>query len=161
MKKLVLVLITLAGFIRTPALAAGATPDSEQAIKEAVLATNAAMIAAANRLDTDAFFAFIVESDRGPVVQNGVIFRTTGEARDAVKRGLRGVVKVDRRIDNPQITVLGPDAALLVANGSMTATAEDGRTMASTFAVSLVFVRRGGEWKLQHGHYSMPTMTNP
>jgi ketosteroid isomerase-like protein len=160
MKKLVLLSVILAGFVRIPVFAADPAPGSEQAIKDAVLATNAAMIAAANRLDTDAFFAFIAESDRGPVVQNGVVFRTTAEARDAVKRGLRGIAKLDRRIDNPQVTVLGPDAALLVGNGSMTATGEDGRTMSSTFAVSLVFVRRGGEWKLLHGHYSMPMLTN-
>lgn len=160
MKKLALLSVILAGFVRIPAFAADAAPGSEQAIKDAVLATNTAMIAAANRLDTDAFFAFILESDRGPVVQNGVIFQTTGQARDAVKRGLRGIVKVDRRIENPQVTVLGPDAALLVGDGSMTATGDDGRTMTSAFAVSLVFVRRGGEWKLLHGHYSMPAMTN-
>jgi uncharacterized protein (TIGR02246 family) len=161
MKKNLLILFAAVAFLRMPLLASEAAPRTEQATKDAVLAANAAMIAAANRLDTDAFFAFIVESDRRPVVQNGVIFGTTGEAREAVRRGLRGIVKVDRRIDDPQVTVLGPDAALLVGNGSMTATGEDGRSMTSTFAVSLVFVRQGGEWKLLHGHYSMPMARNP
>lgn len=30
------------------------------------------------------------------------------------------------------------------------------RTMDGRFVVSLVFVRKDGEWKLLHGHYSAP-----
>lgn len=132
---------------------APASPDAT--IEQQVLATNTGMIAAANRLDVDAFFDFIVDTDKGMIVQNGVIFRTRREAYEAVKRGLQGVVKLDRRIDHPHVTVLGADAALLVGDGSATATLEDSRVMTSRFAVSLVFVRHDRSWKLLHGHYSM------
>jgi ketosteroid isomerase-like protein len=131
------------------------TPAPDAAIEQAVLAANAEMIAAANRLDVDAFFDHIVDSDRGLIVQNGVIFRTRREAYEAVKRGLQGVAKIDRRMDSPQITVIAPGAVLLVADGSVKATLADGREMNSRFAVSLVFVLRDGRWKVLHGHYSM------
>jgi ketosteroid isomerase-like protein len=129
---------------------------SDPAIEKAVLAANAEMIAAANSLNVDAFFDFIVDTDRGMIVQNGAIFRTRAEAYDAVKRGLQGVAKIERRFDNPQVTVISPETALLVSEGSVTATLEDGRVFDRRFAVSLVFVRRDGRWKILHGHYSSP-----
>jgi ketosteroid isomerase-like protein len=42
-----------------------------------------------------------------------------------------------------------------VSEGSTTATLTDGRILNSRFAVSLVFMRKEGQWKLLHGHYSM------
>ena len=63
---------------------------------------------------------------------------------------------MDRRFENPQVTAVSADCALLTAEGSSTATLTDGRTLNSRFAVSLVFVRQGGAWTLLHGHYSMP-----
>jgi uncharacterized protein (TIGR02246 family) len=149
-------LLILAAFVVATRAIAFAAPTTERDIKEAVLATNAAMITAANQLDTQEFFSFIVEDGCCPVVQNGIIFRTRQEAKDAVDRGLRGIVKIERRIDHPEVTVLGPDAALLVGEGSVTATGQDGRVMTGTFAVSLVFVRRDSSWKIVHGHYSIP-----
>lgn len=137
----------------------GTDSKSEATIKEAVLATNAAMIAAADRLDVDGFFTHIVDSNTTPVVQNGVVFKTRQTAKDAVNRGMRGLVKIERHIDNPEVTVLSPDAALLVGEGTMTATTDDGRVMTSNFSVSLVFVRRDAGWKLLHGHYSVPRQT--
>jgi ketosteroid isomerase-like protein len=143
----------------TPALRSSSPaplPDAAgTAIEQAVLAANAEMIAAANRLDVDAFFDYIVDSDRGLIVQNGVIFRTRREAYEAVKRGLQGLAKIDRRLENPQVTVIAPGAALLVADGSVDATFTNGRVTNSRFAVSLVFVLRDGRWKVLHGHYSM------
>ena len=136
----------------------GRSEYADPVIEQAVLATNAEMIAAANRLDVDAFFDFIVDTDKGMIVQNGVIFRTRQEAYDAVKRGLQGVAKLDRRFENPQVTVISPDTALLVSGGSTAATLEDGRAINARFAVSLVFVLKDGRWKVLHGHYSMPAM---
>jgi ketosteroid isomerase-like protein len=136
-----------------------AASESEQAaIVQAVLETNARMTQAANSLNVDAFFEFIVDTDKGLIVQNGSIFRTRREAIEAVKRGQQGVAKIDRRMENPQVTVIAPDAALLVADGSVAATLDDGRVIDSRFAVSVVFVRRDGKWKVLHGHYSMPSM---
>jgi ketosteroid isomerase-like protein len=135
-------------------------PDaSEEAIRKAVLDTNAKMTQAGNRLDVDAFFSYILDTDRGMIIQNGTLFKTRQEAKEAVRRGLQGVAKVDRQFINPQVTVISPDVALLASEGTVTATLTDGRTRERRFAVSLVFVRRGAEWKLLHGHYSMPVGT--
>ncbi|MGA2863473.1 MAG: nuclear transport factor 2 family protein [Verrucomicrobiota bacterium] len=127
-----------------------------QAIQKAVLETNAKMTQAANSLNVEAFFDYILETDKGLIIENGTLFKTRQEAMQAVKRGLMGVAKVDRRFDDPQVTVISPEAALLTSEGTVTATLTDGRTMTSRFAVSLVFVRKEGQWKLLHGHYSRP-----
>ena len=129
---------------------------SEAAIKKAVLETNAQMSQAANSKDVDAFFAHIVDTDKCVIIQNGTVFKTRQEALQAVKRGYQGVAKVDRRFDNPQVTVISPEVALLASEGTVTATLADGRNLDARFAVSLVFVRRDGQWKVLHGHYSMP-----
>lgn len=132
-------------------------PDLDRsAIEKAVLETNARMTEAANRLDAAAFFAYIIETDKGLIIQNGVLFKSRQEALETVKRGFQGIAKMDRRFENPQVTIISPDLALLVSEGSTTATLTDGRILNSRFAVSLVFVRKEGQWKLLHGHYSRP-----
>jgi len=125
-------------------------------VEKEVLSANNAMIAAANRLDVDALFACVEDGERSSIIQNGVLFNTVADAKSVVKRGLEGVSKIDRRIENPKVIVLAPDAALLVGEGSTIATLSDGRTIENRFAVSLVFVCRDGNWKLLHGHFSMP-----
>ncbi len=131
--------------------ATGPSGDSA-AIERAVHEANADMIAAANRLDLDAFFAAITESAQ--IVQNGTIFPSRADARAGVERGLRGVTRLERRLHDPRVTVLAPDTALLVSEGDATFTVQDGRVMTSRFAVSLVFVHRDGRWQVVHGHYS-------
>jgi ketosteroid isomerase-like protein len=129
---------------------------SEQAVEKAVLETNAKMAQAANRLDVETFFAYILDTDKGLIIQNGTLFKTRTDAMEAVKRGFMGVAKMDRRFENPQVTVISSDTALLASEGSVSATLTDGRLITNRFAVSLVFVRKEGQWKVLHGHYSMP-----
>lgn len=130
--------------------------SAKSAIEKAVLETNDKMTRAADSLNAEAFFDYIVNTDKSPVIQNGILFKTRQEALQAVKRGFAGLSKVDRRFDNPQVTVLSPDAALLTSDGTVFATLTDGRTLTNRFAVSLVFVRKEGRWLLLHGHYSAP-----
>jgi uncharacterized protein (TIGR02246 family) len=128
---------------------------SDQAIKKAVLETNAKMTQAADNVDVETFFSYM--TDPCVIIQNGTAFKTRQEAMQAVKRGFAGISKIDRRFDDPQVTVVSPDVALLSAEGSVSATLTDGRTMdGGRFAVSLIFVRKDGQWKVLHGHYSMP-----
>ena len=135
------------------------TASSADLIVQAVLATNARMNDAANRLDTDAFFTHIVDSDESRIIQDGKLFKTRAEAMIAVRQGSQRALKSERIFDEPHVTVIAPDAALLTAEGTTSVTLQDGRTFQGRFAVSLVFVLRNGEWKLFHGHYSLPNQT--
>lgn len=131
-----------------------AEPASQDQIRKEILETNARMTQAANSLNTEAFFAFIDDSDQCRIIQNGTLFKTRREAFDAVKRATQMISKIDRHFENPQVTVISNDTALLTSLGSVTATLTNGTITESRFAVSILFVRKEGVWKLLHGHYS-------
>ena len=125
-------------------------------VERAVLKTHHEMVAAADALDAERFFAFILDEARGPVIQDGRLFATRAEALGVVARGFAGVARVERVYETEDVTVISKDTALLTGRGTTTVTLQDGRTLEGAFAVSLVFVRRGEEWKVLHGHYSAP-----
>jgi len=129
-------------------------PDNP--VVQSVLAANKRLTDAANRLDTDAFFAGIVDSDESRIIQDGKLFKTRAEAMAAVRQGAQRIAKLDRRFVDPHVTVLAPGVALLTAEGTTSATLQDGQAISNRFAVSLIFVFRDGEWRLFHGHYSLP-----
>ena len=140
------------------ALQGGGGPVTDTAtVEKAVLEANARMMQASNSLDADKFFAFILDSDKGPIIQDGQVFRTRAAALDVVRAGFQGMSKIDRKYNQTYVTVISPETALLTASGSYTATLSDGQTvMSGPFAVSLVWVLRDGQWKVLHGHYSTP-----
>lgn len=140
---------------------ASGAPTSADDTTAAVLAANDRMIAAANRLDTDAFFADIVSSDETRIVQDGTLFATRAEAMAAVRAGSQAIASLDRRLADPHVTLLAPGVALLTATGTTDVTLVDGRQFNNRFAVTLVFVLRDGQWKLFHGHYSVPNPRPP
>jgi len=129
---------------------------SDKRVVDAVLAANTRMTDAANRLDTDAFFACIVDSDETRIVQDGKLFKTRAEAMAAVRAGSQGIASIERRFEDAHVSMLAQESALLTADGTTGVTLNDGRNFSVRFAVSLVFVLRDGEWKLFHGHYSVP-----
>lgn len=143
--------MTVELWFKPPASPAGG-PD----LVRDVLAVHERLNAAASRLDTDAFFADVVESDETRIIQDGKLFATRAEAMAAVSTSARGFAKIERRFDDPRVTVLTSDLALLTASGTTDATLADGRTISARFAVSLVFQRSGDRWLLLHGHYSIP-----
>ena len=158
MQRIAMVVVVLVSATLVMALqGSNNTAGDKEVIEKAVLEANSRMMQAGNSLDADKFFAYILDSDKGPIIQDGRLFKTRSEALQVVKDGFQAVSKMDRRYDQTYVTVLSPEVALLSATGTTTATLADGRTlMSSPFAVSLVFVLRDGQWKVLHGHYSTP-----
>jgi hypothetical protein len=126
------------------------------AVEKAVLKTHHEMVAAADALDAEGFFAFILDTARGPVIQDGRLFPTRAEALEVVERGFEGVAGVERVYEREDVTVISEKAALLTGRGTSTVTLKDGRSLKGPFAVSLVFVLRSEGWRVLHGHYSAP-----
>jgi ketosteroid isomerase-like protein len=154
----VVVMATASLVPSTTAAQEGRTVPEETArsVEEAVLETNRRMTEAVDSLDFDAFFDFFASGDGVTIVQDGDVFRSLDAARAAVEAGYAGIRRVERRYENPSVTVLSSDAALLVSEGPLTVTLMDDRQFSRRFAVSLLFVRRTDGWKVLHGHYSMP-----
>jgi len=123
-------------------------------VQKAVLARLAEIQSAAENLDPDKVFSFVMENDAGALAQNGRLFLTRQEALESTKRGFQRLQKIEYRFDQQHVTLLSPTIALATGEGSSTATAEDGGTMSTRFAQSVVFVLTNGEWKVFHAHRS-------
>lgn len=128
------------------------SPDVEKAL----LARLAEIQNAAQALDPDKVFSFVLENDKGALAQNGKLFRTRHEALESTKQGFQGLQKVDYRFDEQYVTLLSPTVAVVTGEGLSSATTGDGRTFTTRFAQSVVFVLTNGEWKVFHAHRSFP-----
>jgi len=131
----------------------GAAPP---AVQKAVLARLAEIQAAAQALDPDKVFSFVLENDAGALAQNGKLFLTRKEALDSTKQGFQGLQKVEYQFDQQHVTLLAPTIALATGEGSSSATTQDGRTRTTRFAQSVVLMLTNGEWKVFHSHRSFP-----
>ncbi len=125
-------------------------------VEKAVLARLAEIQNAAQALDPDKVFSFVLENDAGALAQNGKLFLTRKEALESTKQGFQGLQKVSYRFDEQHVTLLSPTVALATGEGSSSATTDDGRTRTTRFAQSVVFVLTNGEWKVFHSHRSFP-----
>ncbi len=128
-----------------------------KSIEDAVLAVSAEMTKAGESADADRLFSYILENDKGSIIQNGMFFGTRQEALDQVRNGLRpGSRRIQYQWKRQFVTVLAPDVALLTAEGTVSATAGSGDTITTPLAQTMVFVNKNGTWKVIHAHQSMP-----
>jgi ketosteroid isomerase-like protein len=140
--------------LATAPLAAPASEPDVAAITSEVLATNAAMVAAGNSRDAAALFGFITAD--ATIIQNGRLFADRAAALADVDGFYRLTTEINRVFESPRVTVLSPDAALLVSDGNVSVTLDDGRRFSGPFTVTLLFVRTSDGWRVRHGHYSSP-----
>jgi hypothetical protein len=127
-----------------------------QGIEAAVLAVHAEMTRAGEAEDADRLFSYMLDTDKGSVVQNGVLLVTRREALEQVRANLSRVSKLQYRWTRELVTVLSPESAILVAEGESTATTASGDTFTVPFVQTVVFVLRDGTWKAIHAHQSSP-----
>ena len=125
-------------------------------IEEAVLAVNAEMTKAGEAVDAERLFSFMLETDKGSVIQNGLVMATRQEALERVRSNLRGVTGIQYNWKHQYVTVLSPEIAVLTAEGVSTATTTTGETFSTPFAQTIVFVLRPDGWKAIHAHQSSP-----
>jgi ketosteroid isomerase-like protein len=125
-------------------------------VEKAVLARLAEIQNAAQALDPDKVFSFVLENDAGALVQNGKLFLTRKEALESTKQGFQGLQKVEYRFNRQHVTLLSPTVAVATGDGESSATTSDGRTFDTRFAQSVIFVLTNGEWKVFHSHRSFP-----
>ena len=128
----------------------------DQGLEEAVLAANAEMTRAGEAVDAERLFSFMLDTDKGSVIQNGVFLATREEALQRVKANLRGISKIEYRWKRQHVTGLSADVALLTAEGESVATTTEGQVFTTPFAQTVVFVMREGGWKALHAHQSSP-----
>ncbi len=111
---------------------------------------------AAQSLNADKVFSFVLENDQGALVQNGRLFLTRAEALDSTKQAFNGLQKVEYRFTRQNVTLLSPTTALAIGEGTSSAMTADGRSFSTPFVQSVVLVLTNGEWKVFHAHRSFP-----
>ena len=148
------VLVGIAVVIASPGPSSKGSAPPE--VEKAVLARLAEIQSAAQALDADKVFSFVLENDRGALVQNGRLLLTRPDALASTKQGFQGLQKMEYTLDPQHVTLLSPTVALVVGEGSTSATTEDGRTFTRRFAQSVVLALTNGEWKVFHAHRSFP-----
>ena len=136
--------------------AASVTCADTKSVEDAVLAVSAEMTKAGEAVDVDRLFSYMLETDKGSVIQNGVVMATRQEALEQVRSNLRGISRIQYHWKRQYVTVLSPEVAVLAAEGESTATTTAGETFTAPFAQTVVFVLRGGTWKAIHAHQSSP-----
>ena len=132
------------------------TRADTKSVEDAVWAVSAEMTRAGEAVDADRLFSHMLETDKGSVIQNGVVLATRQEALERVRSNLRGISKIQYHWKRQYVTVLSPEVAVLTAEGDSTATTTAGNTFTTPFAQTVVFVLRAGGWKVIHAHQSSP-----
>ncbi len=118
--------------------------EQQQAIEKAILKVHEDMKKAAENQDVEAIYDFVLDMDRGVIIEYGELRRTRQEALDSTRQGLQGISNLSYTYNQKYITVISPTTALWVAEGTSSATIEDGRTISVPFAETIVFVQRDG-----------------
>src|SRR5438552_762688 len=103
-------------------------------IEKAVMAKLNEIQNAAQGLDADRLFTFVLENDKGALIQNGRLLLTRTDALEATRQGFRGLKKVNYEFSQQYFTLISPVAALVTGEGSATAITDDGRTFTRPFA---------------------------
>lgn len=130
--------------------------EQEQAIEQAIVDVQAKMQQAAQQRDVDALYAYVLEMDKGVIIEDGRIRWTRQEALSSTRQGLQGLKDLSYVYSQKRITVISPTMALWVGEGTSSATLQDGRQISVPFAESILFVQKEEQWKVLHAHRSVP-----
>ncbi len=129
----------------------------QKAIEKEILKVHVEMVKAAENSDAEGLFSHVLDECKGVIVQDGRIMMTRQESLDATKQGLNGLKDLSYKFNRKNITVISPTTALWVADGTTSATViESGLEINVSFAESIVFVKKDGQWKILHAHRSVP-----
>ena len=136
--------------------AAFAQTRDSAAIEKAVLGVNAQMTRAAEDLDIDRLFSFMLPNERGSIIQTGNLLLTREEALAIVKASFQGVAAVKYRWKRQIVTVLSPTMALMVGDGETEfhPAQDPASSFVRPFAQTVLFVLTDGKWKALHAHMS-------
>jgi ketosteroid isomerase-like protein len=134
----------------------GIPVDQQQAIESAILDVHAKMKQAAERREVDALYNYVLDMDKGVIIEDGRIRWTRQEALNSTKQGLQGLKDLSYTYTQKKVSVISPTVALWVGEGTSSATLEDGRQFSVPFAETIIFVQKDGQWNVFHAHRSVP-----
>jgi hypothetical protein len=131
-------------------------PFTREAIEKSILEISDTMTKAGEARDIDRLFTFMLENDKGSIVQNGRILLTRSEALQVTRQNMSSIRSIQYRWKQRHVTIVSPTVALLIAEGESSVTTEQGQNFTAPFAQTIVFVLGDGQWKVLHAHQSSP-----
>jgi hypothetical protein len=151
---LAIVAITMVTESQIAPAAASASADAEKRI----LARLNEIHTAAQALDADKAFSFVLENNAGVIAQNGKLLLTRSNALESTRQRFEALqsagARIEYRFDEQHVTLLSPTIALATGEGLTTVTSAGGTTTKTPFAQSVVLVLTNGDWKVFHAHRS-------
>ena len=133
------------------------SPEQHKAIEQEILKVHAEMVKAAENSNPDGLFKHVIDGCKGVIVQDGIIIMTRQESLDTTKQGLQGFTDISYKFNRKNITVISPTTAVWVADGTTSVTTvNDGRQLNFSFAETIIFTLKDGQWKVFHAHRSVP-----
>jgi hypothetical protein len=133
------------------------TKEQQTAIEKAILKVHAEMMKAGENRDAEALFSHVLEMNKGVIIQDGRISMTRQEALDTTTLALQGLKDISYNYNQKHITIISPNTVLWVTDGTTSATViESGLEIKVSFAESIIFVQKDGQWKVFHAHRSVP-----
>jgi len=130
--------------------------DRQRAIEQAILDVHAEMKKAAENLEVEALYSYVLDTIPGPIIEDGRLTRTRQEAFESTRQDFQGITGLSYTYARKHVTVLSPTTALWVAEGTGDVTLSDGRNISAPFAETIVFVEKDGKWRVLHAHRSTP-----
>jgi ketosteroid isomerase-like protein len=134
------------------AIPAPPPPAAEMAIRSSF----AEMRAAAERMDVEALYAFVLDTSVPPIIENGELAATRQVALERTTRDFRGLASLAYAYEHESIILLSATTALWIGSGTARARLEDGREFSVPFVETVVLLEDAGRWKVLHAHRSVP-----
>jgi len=127
-------------------------------IEKTILAQLNEIQTAAQALDAERVFTFVLDNETGVIAQNGKIFLTRSNALESTRQDFESLrnagARVEYHFDYQHVTLLSPTIALATGEGTTSITTQDGKNPQLQFAQSVLFVLTNGDWKVFHAHRS-------
>ena len=135
----------------TSTTSAPGNAEAADAMRAAVAAVPARMIAAWAAHDAEAFADLFVED--GTLILPGLYRKGRAEIRDFMAESFTTTYRGTRVMGEPiDVKVLGPGAVALITEGGVIAAGERECTAAAAIRASWILVNRDGHWRLAVYH---------
>ena len=132
------------------------SPEQHKAIEQEILNTHREIVKAAENLDADALYKYVLDKCKGVIVQDGRIMMTHKESLETTKQGLEELKDISYKFNRKNITLISPTLALWIADGTTSVTTMEEQQFTVDFAETIFFIKKDGQWKIFHAHRSMP-----
>ena len=157
MRRMILPLMLLVG-VACQSATVELTEEQKAAIADTVSAIHAEHLRVWAEVDVDRGMSYFQNSPDLLYAFEGWLMRGFGTIHDTYAAVFEGVASVEMTFAESHTVVLARDVVCVMAQGTSASVDTAGVTgPESPFAITLVYVRRDGEWKVALAHESLPT----